>query len=398
MHRAFAPILLLIVVLAGFVASARQAETVRRPRLSEHAMWVTRWDYKTAADCRAIAERCKSIGIDTILFQVRGNATSFYRSSLEPWAEQFDFKDPGFDPLATMIEETHSRGMRLVAWVNAMPAWWGLTPPSDPNQVYNKHPEWMWYDQRGKRQALSDKFYVSLNPCLPEVRAHIVAVVGEIAAKYAIDGVHLDYIRFPNEPPATPAGTDVDYPRDAKTLSLFANATKKTPDQDPKAWSTWRTAQVTELVRQIRAKVRSVKPDIELSSAVGVKRENALSHHQDAYTWLAQDLVDTVYPMNYTADPKLFATRTDAWDQATPGERIVQGVNFGMGTSETLRAEVQTALDKSNGFAIFAYSSLFPSPVDAVDRPDPKQREQRDALSRSVQAWLAGMRPAAPKR
>jgi hypothetical protein len=102
--------------------------------------------------------------------------------------------------------------------------------------------------------------------------------------------------------------------------------------------------------------------------------------------------------MNYTADPKLFATRTDAWDQATPGERIVQGVNFGMGTSETLRAEVQTALDKSNGFAIFAYSSLFPSPVDAVDRPDPKQREQRDALSRSVQAWLAGMRPAAPKR
>jgi uncharacterized lipoprotein YddW (UPF0748 family) len=288
--------------------------------------------------------------------------------------------------------------MRLVAWVNAVPAWWGPTPPADPNQVYNKHPEWLWYDQHGKRQALSEKFYVSLNPCLPEVRAHVVAVVGEIVANYALDGLHLDYMRFPNEPPATPAGTDIDYPRDAKTLELFARATKKTPEQDPKGWDAWRTAQVTELVRQIRAKVRAVKPEIELSSAVGVKRESALTHHQDAYTWLAQDLVDAVYPMNYTADPKLFATRTDAWNQAAPGERIVQGVNFGMGTADTMRAQVQTALDKSNGFAIFAYSSLFPSPVDAVDRPDPEQRAQRDALSKSVQVWLGGMKPGAPKR
>jgi uncharacterized lipoprotein YddW (UPF0748 family) len=398
MHRSIALFCLLLVALSSSVSSACQAVAVKRPRLVEHAMWVTRWDYKTAADCRAIAENCRSIGIDTILFQVRGNATAFYRSRLEPWAEQFDFKDPGFDPLATMIEETHARGMRLVAWVNAVPAWWGLTPPTDPNQVYNKHPEWMWYDQRGKRQALSEKFYVSLNPCLPEVRAHVVAVIGEIVSNYAVDGLHLDYMRFPNEAPATPAGTDIDYPRDAKTLELFARATKKTPEQDPKGWDAWRTAQVTELVRQIRAKVRAVKPDIELSSAVGVKRESALTHHQDAYTWLAQDLVDAVYPMNYTADPKVFATRTDTWNQAAPGERIVQGVNFGMGTPDTMRAQVQTALDKSSGFAIFAYSSLFPSPVDAVDRPEPAQRAKRDALSKLVQAWLGDMKPGTPKR
>ncbi|MDZ4773573.1 MAG: family 10 glycosylhydrolase [Planctomycetota bacterium] len=399
MHRSIAIFAFLLVALSSYVSSACQATTpVKRPRLSEHAMWVTRWDYKTAADCRAIAENCRANGIDTILFQVRGNATAFYRSKLEPWAEQFGFKDPGFDPLATMIEETHSRGMRLVAWVNAVPAWWGTTPPSDPNHVYNKHPEWMWYDQYGKRQALSEKFYVSLNPCLPEVRAHVVAVIGEIVSNYAIDGVHLDYMRFPNEAPATPAGTDIDYPRDAKTVALFTKATKKTPEQDGAAWKSWRTAQVTELVRQIRAKVRSLKPEIELSSAVGVKRESALAHHQDAYTWLKEDLVDTVYPMNYTGDPKVFATRTDAWNQAAPGERIVQGVNFGMGTSDTMRAQVQAALEKSEGFAIFAYSSLFPSPVDAVDRPDPKQRAERDALSKIVQAWLRELKPKATQR
>ncbi|MBL8859754.1 MAG: family 10 glycosylhydrolase [Planctomycetes bacterium] len=368
---------------------------VRRPRLTEHAMWVTRWDYKTREDCRAIAENCKAIGVDTILFQVRGNATAFYRSSLEPWAEQFGFKDPGFDPLAVMIEETRSRGMRLVAWVNVVPAWYGPVPPTDPNHVYNKHPEWMWYDQNGKRQGLSEKFYVSLNPCLPEVRAHIVSVIGEIAARYPIDGVHLDYSRFPNEAPATPAGSGLDYPRDAQTLKLFAAATKKTPDQDPAAWDRWRTNQVTELVRQIRAKVRAVKPDIELSSAVGVKRESALHHHQDAYTWLSEDLIDTVYPMNYTGDSKVFASRCDTWKQAMPGERIVMGIMFDKGNADVLRTQVQRALDQCNGFAIFAYSSLFPSPNDAVDRPDPAQRAQRDALGKALSGWLRDLKPAA---
>lgn len=399
MHRPIVLFCLLFVLLSRSVSSADQTAAVKRPRLSEHAMWVTRWDYKTREDCRAIAENCRSIGVDTILFQVRGNATAFYRSTLEPWAEQLGFKDPGFDPLATMIEETHSRGMRLVAWVNVVPAWWGPTPPTDPNQVYNKHPEWMWYDQKGKRQALSEKFYVSLNPCLPEVRAHIVAVVNEIVSNYALDGLHLDYMRFPNEAPATPAGTDIDYPRDAKTLALFAAATKRTPEQDPAGWDRWRTAQVTELVRQIRAKVRAVKPAIELSSAVGVKRESALTHHQDAYTWLAQDLVDAVYPMNYTGDSKLFVTRCDGWNRAVPGERIVQGIMFDKAKPDALRVQVEAALELSQGFAIFAYSSLFPSPNDAVDRPDAESRAARDALGKAMQGWLRDVKSkSAPKR
>lgn len=398
MRRLAVLTLLAAIALPSATSTSCQTPVVKRPRLVERALWVTRWDYKTPEDCRAIAENCSAIGMDTILFQVRGNATAFYRSSLEPWAEQFDFKDPGFDPLATMIEETHARGMRLVAWVNVVPAWWGLVPPKDPTHVWNEHPEWCWYDQHGKRQPFSEKFYVSLNPCLAEVRSYIVSVLDEIVTKYAVDGLHLDYMRFPNESPATPAGTDIDYPRDKKTLDLFARATKKTPEQDPAAWDRWRTGQVTELVRQIRAKVRASKPDVELSSAVGVKRESALTHHQDAYTWLAQDLVDAVYPMNYTADPKVFASRTETWKESAPGERIVQGVSFGLGTSESMRAQVQTALDEANGFAIFAYSSLFPSPVDAVDRPDPAERAKRDALSKSVRAWLRDIKPRANAR
>lgn len=397
MRHTIGLLFIVLVLLSSPASGACQTAAVKTPRASEHAMWVTRWDYKSAADCRAIAENCKSIGIDTILFQVRGNATAFYRSSFEPWAEQFGFKDPGFDPLATMIEEAHARGLRLVAWVNVVPAWYGPVAPTDPAHVYNKHPEWLWYDQKGKRQAFSEKFYVSLNPCLPEVRAYLTDVIGEIAARYAIDGVHLDYMRFPNESPAIPTGSGIDYPRDAKTLGLFTKATGQTPEKDAAAWNRWRTDMITELVRQIRARLRKEKPSIEVSSAVGAKRENALLHFQDASAWLAQDLVDAVYPMNYSGDLKVFAQRCDTWAQSARGERVVMGIMFDKGDAATLRAEVQRALDQFQGFSIFAYSSLFPSPNDAIDRPDEAVRTKRDALLKAVISWLRAAEPASSR-
>src|SRR5262245_57705752 len=140
-----------------------------------NAIWVTRSDYKSADDVTAIMRNCADAGFNTVLFQVRGNGTAYYKSNYEPWDKALGGKDPGWDPLELAIREAHARGMTLHAWVNVMPAWRGKTPPENPEQLYNKHPEWFWYDQHGDRQALST-FYVSLNPCLPEVRTYIVDV------------------------------------------------------------------------------------------------------------------------------------------------------------------------------------------------------------------------------
>jgi uncharacterized lipoprotein YddW (UPF0748 family) len=381
-------------------ASARPAAPLQtpapaiQPRDSEHAIWVTRWDYRTAADITRIAANCKDAGVDTILFQVRGNATVSYRSSIEPWSELFDYKDPGFDPLANMIEAAHTGGMRVVAWVNVMPAWYGPTAPTSPSQVWNKHPEWLWYDQKGVRQGFSEKFYVSLNPCLPEVRTYLVSVVEEIVTRYEVDGVHLDYIRFPNENPAIPTGSGIDYPRDKQTLKLFKEFSGKSPDDDRAGWNQWRTDQVTAVVRQIRLMLRARKRSVELSAAVGVTRANALGHFQDAERWLSEDLVDAVYPMNYTADSRLFGKRCDVWKSAAKSKRVVMGVMFEKGMNETLRVEVQRGLDQFNGFAAFAYGSLFETPNDAVDRPDEASRAQRDALRQAVLPWLRTMKPS----
>ncbi|MGE0481604.1 MAG: glycoside hydrolase family 10 protein, partial [Phycisphaerae bacterium] len=178
-----------LVVLAG--CAPKQA-AIRDWR----AIWVTRFDYKSEADVQRIIRNCADAGFNQVVFQVRGNANAFYDSKLEPWAVELGGKHPGWDPLAVAVRAARARKVGLHAWVNVMPAWRGTKPPANPEQLYNKRPEWFWYDQHGNRQALSD-FYVSLNPCLPEVREYHVDVFEEIVARYDVDGLHLDYIRFP---------------------------------------------------------------------------------------------------------------------------------------------------------------------------------------------------------
>ncbi len=336
--------------------------TVRQPM---RAIWVTRGDYRSADDVKDIVKNCADSGFNTILFQVRGNGTAFYKSSYEPWATELGGGDPGWDPLALAVTEAHARDVDLHAWVNVMPAWRGTKPPEDPNQLYIAKPEWFWYDQNGNRQKLSS-FYVSLNPCLPEVREYLVNVFAEIATKYDIDGLHLDYIRFPNEPPAIPQGSGIDYPRDKRTLLLYQQATKKSPDDDREAWDAWRTEQVTQLVADIHAMVRRVRPSAVLTSAAGSVRKNALKHYQDAQSWIERGAIDAVILMNYTDDPDEFAKRNEPWLAVAGETPIIPGLWFGRqqgkspeAAAAAVKEQIKRAVEQTGDFCVFSYASLF---------------------------------------
>ena len=372
----------LTVLAAGFLPSCTTSNSIRLPagfpraRSVERAMWVTRFDYVTPHDIEKAAEACKLAGMNTMVFQVRGNATASYKSAYEPWSEKFQWADPGFDPLATAIQAAHSRGLKLQAWVNVVPAWWGTVAPTDPKHVWNARKEWLWYDQNGKLQPFTDKFYVSLNPCLPDVRRYIADVMRDLVARYDIDGLHLDYIRFPND--KVEAG--VDYPRDARTVKLFRGETGKTPDQDKAAWNAWRTEQVTNLLREIRRQVRQEKPDVELSAAVGPEPERALAHHfQDVDTWVKDRLVDALYPMNYTKDPAVFQRRIDLWRGIAREIPVVMGLRVDSADVDLHRRQVIAALEHFRGYCIFAYSSLFDSPNDVIDNQSEEAKVQRMA-------------------
>jgi len=82
----------MVVAFCMLVISSGCGMTSKVPRIGPvRAIWVTRWDYRTADDVKKIVHNCGSLGMNTILFQVRGNGTVFYPLCIEPWAEEFDW-------------------------------------------------------------------------------------------------------------------------------------------------------------------------------------------------------------------------------------------------------------------------------------------------------------------
>lgn len=380
-----------LVICAGLMATVGGCSQMHRGLSNKfaskpvRAIWVTRWDYTRSADITKIMDNCARAGFNTVMFQVRGEGTVFYRSKIEPWSEDIGGRDPGFDPLQVACQEAHRRGLSLHAWVNVIPGWRGKEPPANPRQLYNAHPDWFWRDSAGRRQPLG--WYVSLNPLYPEVRRHLVAVMREIVEGYAVDGLHLDYVRFPNEwNDSYPAGATVpDYPRDPRTLAMFRRATGKTPDTAPAAWNAWRTAAITQVVRDVRVMTRRVKPQIALTAAVGASMDEAKRlHFQDVRQWIQERLVDAVFPMNYESDLFVYSRRLDEWSSVKARVPVITGVMFDKRDGRLVAAQVDRAARSTEHFCAFAYNSLFER-LDRTGRPIyDDQSGSRAALRRRV--------------
>jgi uncharacterized lipoprotein YddW (UPF0748 family) len=370
-------------------------ESAPAPISKSRALWATRWDYRSEADVRSIVANAAEAGFDILFFQVRGNATAFYRSSFEPWADELGGADPGFDPLAVAIEESRSRGIALHAWVNVLPAWWGGAPPKNLAQLYHAHPDWFWYDQNGTRAPLQPRFYVSLNPCLPEVRYYLVSVFADILARYPVDGLHMDYVRFPCESPVIPSGSGIDYPRDARTVARYETEVGKAPDADRAAWTKWRNDELTKLVRAIRAMQRELRPKAALSAAVGSDPEHHYQHYfQDVRTWAGEGLIDLFVPMNYTRDNAVYESRIEKWRGVAGTHRLVMGLQIHDQEPAIDRRRFELGLERCDGYSLFAYSTLFESANADPELAAAEAREQR-RLRR--EQWLPLLRDYASR-
>jgi len=363
-----------------------------RPVPVHLAIWVTRWDYRTKEDIQRIMRDCSSTGFDTVIFQVRGNATAFYESPFEPWDEVFGGKSPGFDPLRVACDEARAAGLALHAWVNAVPGWRSgkpPKPPADPAQLYHTHPEWFLLDQDGRRQPLKADYYIALNPCVPAVREYIADVCADIAARYPVQGVHLDYIRFLEKEKGH------DYPHDPVSLAEFRSRKGITdPEQDPAAWHQFKVDSVTELVHLIRERVRTARRDCLLTAAVFpdflTHKENVM---QDAPAWLKLGYVDAVFPMAYGDNDERFAKTIRTAVDLTDGFPVIAGIGaYKHKVGEQTVRQIETARAQgAQGVAVFSYSSLFPTGAEASAQKKPKptpESQARDDRRRAIVAYV----------
>jgi uncharacterized lipoprotein YddW (UPF0748 family) len=263
------------------------------------ALWVTRFEYSTPDDVRAVVNAAADARFNVVLFQIRGAGDAYYRSTLEPWAARLSGtlgQDPGWDPLQVAIETAHARGIELHAYFNVFSAWSatgapGASPAGQPTHALTLHPEWVEQDAQGETNLGEYQWFA---PGIEAVRTHTVAVARELLNTYDVDGLHLDRIRY--------AGKSAGY----NALEREAFAASGATDFDA-----WRTEQVNAMVRSLHQLVREVKPRARLSASVwgihtplpGCSTSAGLrDYFQDSWAWTEGDYIDALMPMIYWAD------------------------------------------------------------------------------------------------
>lgn len=255
-------------------------------------------------------------GINTLFLQVRGRGDLIYPSELEPMHPRFYSK--GYDPLAYAIEACHRRGMTLHAWITTLP----LEDKSYRRHLRGKR---SYYDtHRRHTKHYRQKDY--MDPADSLTAIHLASIARELTTKYPLEGIHLDYIRYPDFPKRFPDASDYRASR-----SLL-----------PK--DEWRRSNITRIVKRVHDAIQEVDSTVLLSAAtIGAYDQVAGAPHigwtartdvyQDPVAWERAEAIDFIVTMTYTRGATFEPIICD-W-----ADKLSIPVVIGLGAFRTLREE-----------------------------------------------------------
>ncbi len=300
------------------------------PKHEVRAVWVTTlsnldWPRTRATNAEGrrkqqqelceLLDQLKRANINTVMLQTRVRGTVIYPSAIEPWDNSltgsYD-KSPGYDPLRFAIDECHKRGMELHAWVVTIPCFkTEVAKRLGKKSVLKTNPklclrhDGMWY----------------LDPGQPGTADYLTRLCTEIVKNYDVDGLHFDYIRYPERAPRFPD-----------------NASWKKYGKKGESKAAWRRNNITRCVRQIHTAVKRLKPWVKVSSSPigkyadltrfpsrGWNARDAV--HQDAQAWLRMGIHDMLLPMMYFQGDHFYPFAAD-WQENSLGRPVVPGLGI----------------------------------------------------------------------
>lgn len=265
-------------------------------------------------DLCQMLDKLHDAGINTVIFQARLRGTTAYSSAIEPYDAIFTGKAGGlplYDPLAFAVEECHKRGMELHAWVVAFPVCRVATVKQLGAKALPKiHPELC---HKCGEQYMMD-------PGVPATADYLAKICKEIVTNYDVDGIHLDYIRYPEQ--------SIQF-NDDQTFRKYGSGQSK---------AIWRTQNVNRCVKAIHDAVKAVRPWVKVScspvgkysdlmrySSYGWNARDAVS--QDAQLWIKKGWMDMLFPMMYF-DGAHFYPFLANWRENDEGKPIVPGLGI----------------------------------------------------------------------
>ena len=338
-------------------------------------LWVVRTALVSPQAVDQAVDAAAEAGFNALFVQVRGRGDAFYRSTLVPRSPLLERQPRDFDPLARLMARARARGIQVHGWVNVLLAA-HFGQPLPEGHVLEKHPDWAMVPksaataalvasssrrlqlimQAGRAEGDVEGYYLS--PAIPRVGDHLEAVVRELVRQYPLDGLHLDFVRYP--------GPTYDYSRAA--LEGFRRSGGGTdllgaPERNPAGWDDYRRQLVTALTTRLCETARHQRPGIVISAAVVPDEAQAVHHKfQDWARWLSAGLLTALCPMTYTPDNEIFRQQLE-WARERAG--VARPVWAGIGA---YRLDVAGIVEKvglarrsgASGVVLFSNESLVP--------------------------------------
>lgn len=320
---------LLLLILSVLFFSPSILSAYNQPKHEVRAAWITvvyglDWPKTRATNSLsiekqkqeliAILDKLQDANFNTVLFQTRMRGEVSYPSSIEPYSKIFTGKDdgnPGYDPLKFAIDECHKRGMECHAWFVSIPLGGRKHVLSlGKNSV----------TQKKREITLQYKNEYFLNPGHPATKEYLMKMVREVVNKYDIDGVHFDYLRYPEHARNFPDQYDFKKYGRGRTLEQ------------------WRRDNITEIVRYIYKETKEAKPWVKVSTCpVGkycdLPRYSSRGWNafdavfQDPQGWLGEGIQDQIYPMMYYKENNFFPFALD-WQEQSNGRHVIPGLGI----------------------------------------------------------------------
>ncbi len=288
-----------------------------------------------------LLDKLQATGLNSVIVQVRPKGDALYSSSLNPWSDILtgtQGKNPGYDPLAFMIEETHKRGMEFHAWFNPYRITTSGTDVNAlaSNNMARKNPSW----------AIAYNNALYYDPGNPEVVNYLVETVAEVVKNYKVDGIHFDDYFYPSKSF-----------NDGTSYNKYGNGINK---------DDWRRANVNTLIQKVYTKINSINSSVSFgvsprgiwknatTDPAGSATKGGQSYYDiycDSVAWIKNGWVDYINPQIYwTFENSVapYGVLVDWWAKQVKGTNVKLYIGHDVSKTE-VASQIETQVNYSRG-------------------------------------------------
>lgn len=321
------------------------------------AVWVPFWELTSAKKIDKVVEDANDNDINQLIVQVRYRGDALYIPNknnnifFNPETRNYTIEDD-FDALQYVLDKAHEEKIDVLAWLTTY-----VVTPHDleklPSQhIYYKHPEWITRDFVGNEMAVNSYEGAFLDPGLPQVQEYLFNIVGDLVSNYKnLDGIHLDYIRYP----------DLQFGYNELSRQMYK---KEVEAQDAESWLAWKQAQVSNLVLRIYNEVKTIDEEMLVTAAVVSDLQKAkIKYAQNWPQWLQNGYLDFAYPMVYSPSTGKVNLQLNMYKNLGLNKKIVVGLRAWHNSHDYKVAQINTKMKIARkmrfaGVALYSYTGI----------------------------------------